>query len=131
MKLRNTTILTVFLLSILLLTGCSVRKAAEKFNEIENKAESKLEKAENAVEDFVEPESKGSEKFAKITDEEAKLAALKHAGLNADDVKGLRAEFEVDDKIAHYDVQFRYDMWDYEYEINAETGEILSFEKDD
>jgi len=131
MKLRSTTLLTIFLLSFLLLTGCSVRKAAEKFNEIENKAESKLEKAENAIEDFVKPEGKGTEKSARITGEEAKQKALKHAGLNAGDVKGLRAEFEVDDKIAHYDVLFSYDRWDYEYEIHAETGEILSFEKDD
>ena len=31
----------------------------------------------------------------------------------------------------HYDVEFRTDRWEYEYEIHAQTGEILSFERDD
>lgn len=66
-----------------------------------------------------------------ITAEEAQTIALEHAGLTADQVTGLRANFDRDDGIPEYEVEFRQDRWEYEYEIHAETGEILSWDKDD
>ena len=61
----------------------------------------------------------------------AQEIALKQAGFTADQVSHLRVEFDHDDRIAQYDVSFREGQWEYEYEIHAETGEILSWEKDD
>lgn len=68
---------------------------------------------------------------AKLTKEEAEAIALKHAGFTRDQVSYLHAEFDFDDRIPEYDVEFREGYWEYEYEIHAETGKILSFEKDD
>ena len=65
-----------------------------------------------------------------ITAEDAKAIALKHAGLTADQVKGLRAEFERDDGRPEYEVEFRVGNWEYSYEIHGETGKILDWEKD-
>lgn len=62
---------------------------------------------------------------------QAEAAALAHAGFTADQVIGLRSEYEVDDGIPHYDVSFRDGKWEYEYEIHAQTGAVLSFHKDD
>ena len=66
-----------------------------------------------------------------ITTEEAQVIALAHAGLTADQVTGLRASFDRDDGVPEYEVEFRQDRWEYEYEIHAETGAILSWDKDD
>ena len=66
-----------------------------------------------------------------ITAEEAQAIALSHAGFTAEQVSFLRTEPELRDRVPHYDVEFRVDRWEYEYEIHAETGEILSFERDD
>lgn len=66
-----------------------------------------------------------------LSAEEAQNIALNHAGLAADQVTRLRAEYEIEHGIAQYDVEFHHDRWEYDYEINADTGEIISFEKDD
>ena len=68
---------------------------------------------------------------ARLTPEEAKSAALQHAGFTAEQVAYLRCELDTDDRVLHYDVEFCKDRWEYEYEIHGETGAVLSFEKDD
>lgn len=66
-----------------------------------------------------------------LTAEEAQKVALDHAGFTADQVTRLRSEYDEDRGIAHYDVEFNEGRYEYDYEIDAATGEILSFEKDD
>ena len=67
-----------------------------------------------------------------ITAEEAQAIALAHAGFAADQVERLRTRFEPEEPRdpAHYDVEFYRDGLEYDYEIHAETGQILSWEKD-
>ena len=67
---------------------------------------------------------------AGITAEEAKTIALTHAGVSPEQVRFLRVGFDRDDRIPQYEVEFVIDGWEYEYDIHAETGEILSFDKD-
>ena len=69
-------------------------------------------------------------KTKKLSADEAKAIALKHAGLTADQVKGLRAEYDRDDGMPEYEVEFRVGNWEYDYEIHAETGKILSWDKE-
>lgn len=66
----------------------------------------------------------------RLTPEEVQAIALEHAGLTAGQVKHLRAEFDFDDGVPEYDVEFREGRWEYEYEIHAETGAIRSYDKD-
>ncbi|MBR3973879.1 MAG: PepSY domain-containing protein [Oscillospiraceae bacterium] len=68
---------------------------------------------------------------AQLTAEEAKAIALEHAGFSSDQVSRLRAEFDWDDGVPVYDVEFHEGYWEYDYEIHAETGKIRSFDKDD
>ena len=66
-----------------------------------------------------------------ISDEKAKEIALKHAGLTIEQVSHMKAERERDDKRAVYDVEFySKDKKEYDYEIDAETGEIISHDTD-
>ena len=66
-----------------------------------------------------------------IGNEKAKEIALRHAGLTVEEVNSLRAERERDDKRTIYDVEFySKDNREYDYEIDAKTGEIISYDAD-
>lgn len=67
----------------------------------------------------------------RISEEQAQKIALEHAKLTADQVTGLHVSYDVDDGVPEYEVEFRYDGWEYEYDIHAETGEIRSYDRDD
>lgn len=65
-----------------------------------------------------------------LTAEEAQAIALAHAGLTAEQVKGIRAEKDREKGLTVWEVEFKFEGWEYEYEINAETGEIIFSEKE-
>ena len=65
-----------------------------------------------------------------LSREEAIAIALKNAGLEESQVTRLKVEFDYDDGRPEYDVEFKHDGWEYEYEIHAESGKILRFDKD-
>lgn len=67
---------------------------------------------------------------AKLSYDEAKEAALKDAGLNKEDVSFLRCELDHDDGTLKYEVEFKKDGVEYEYDIDANTGEVLWADKD-
>ena len=83
-----------------------------------------------AVTDPAPTEPAPTEATQKITAEEAEDIALNHAGLTRDQVRFDRTEFDKDDGVPEYEIEFRADGWEYSYEIHAETGKILSSEKD-
>lgn len=66
----------------------------------------------------------------RLTSEDVKAIAVAHAGLTGQQVARFQAEYEWDDRIPHYDVEFYHNGIEYDYEIHAETGKILSVEKD-
>lgn len=65
-----------------------------------------------------------------LSKEEAVGLALEHAGLTADQITGLRAEFDPDDGRREWDVDFYSGGYEYDYTIHAETGKILDVDKD-
>lgn len=65
-----------------------------------------------------------------IGTEAAKLAALNHAGLKSNEVNFVHAHLESDDGIWQYDIEFHKDTTEYDYDIDALTGEVLSFDHD-
>ena len=60
-----------------------------------------------------------------ISVDRAKQIALEDAGLKEEDVKFTTAKFEDDNGRKEYDVEFYSGSHEYEYEIDAMTGEIL------
>ena len=68
---------------------------------------------------------------AAVTEEQARETALSHAGLTADQVTFVRSKLDRDDGRLMYDVEFyTSDYKEYDYEIDASTGEILSYDYD-
>ena len=60
-----------------------------------------------------------------IGEEAAKKAALSHAGFDESAVTNLKVELDTDDGTVHYDVDFKQGGMEYDYDINATTGEIM------
>ncbi len=63
-----------------------------------------------------------------ISVEEAKRIALENAGVKAENTVFLKAYYDADDIVPHFDVKFRTGDYEYEYEIKAADGTVL--EKD-
>ena len=61
----------------------------------------------------------------KLGVEEAKEAALKHAGLTSQEVTFIKEELDYDDGITEYEIEFVTNTTKYEYEINAADGAVL------
>ena len=62
--------------------------------------------------------------------EKAKDIALSHAGHSLDKVSFVKAEIDYEDGIKVYDIDFYSGNVEYDYEINAATGSILSVDWD-
>ena len=131
-----TALLLVFFL-LLSLAGCSAAGAARALDAAEDRVEEKLETAEDSVERAVRkavtPESTAvpaESVFKPVTKEQAEQIALDHLGFSKNQVTRLHTEYEIDDGIGHYDVQFHSGDWEYEFEVHAETGKILSCDRD-
>lgn len=68
---------------------------------------------------------------ALITEAEAQAAALNHAGLTQDQVTFLKSKLEYENGRQIYDVEFyTQDKREYDYEIDAGTGEIIAYDYD-
>lgn len=65
-----------------------------------------------------------------ITPEKAQEIALAHAGLTANEIHQYRCGFDYDDGRAEYEVDFESGMYDYDYDIDAVTGEIVKQDKE-
>lgn len=56
--------------------------------------------------------------------------ALAKAGLKKSQISGCEVEFECDDGIITYDIEFYCGSTEYEFEIDATTGNIIEYETD-
>lgn len=132
-----------FVLSLVLVltffAGCA---AEEKMEQVEERADAFVERQENKAEQYLESRVEsvlttqttqptqpisGEES---VTKEQAEQIALDYVGFSRNQVTGLRTEFEIDDGISQFNVEFRVDNWEYEFEIHEKTGKILSYDRD-
>ncbi len=140
MKKRLLSLLAVTALLISLFAACkqtaenqketnhtTIRPTASDFDASPENGEG----AQNAVGDVATtaPLNSGAES-RKLTAAEAEDIALADAGLTRETVTRLYTEFDYDDGVPQYEVQFEHERLEYEYEIHAETGSILSRDKD-
>lgn len=142
----NSRILITMILAFLLLlsmSGCTSSRMGEHIESAGDALEARIDKAEDALEHANAPAPTQTVPQAPsqtvsqppaqtaITREEAERIALEHAGFTADQVSYLRTEYEIDDGRPQYEVEFHQDRWEYDYEIDADTGAILSYDRDD
>ena len=125
------------------LTGVVIEEVIKPLDGAESEADSK-EASEEAVNETISrlkaSESQGYIGYSgssrpswegSLNEEEAKQIALSDAGVSEDDIAFIRIEKDRDDGIAVYDVEFMTnDFSEYDYEINAENGEIRAMDQD-
>jgi uncharacterized membrane protein YkoI len=127
----------VFLFS---LVGCNRNtdnNLSSGMSSMENKVSSTLSSAESFVSDGVsnigsdiQSATDTATNSAKITAQQAKETALNNANLKESDVTGLKVEFENDNGTLKYEVGFSANGKEYDYEIDANSGEIISSDKE-
>ncbi len=65
-----------------------------------------------------------------LTEEQAKDAAFQHAGISADKAERVKVELDHENGVQVYEVSFDSGDQEYEYEIDAKTGEILHYDQE-
>ncbi len=65
-----------------------------------------------------------------ISEAEAKAIALAHAGISEANVSNMFCKLDYDDGVAEYEVEFWDGTTEYDYEINAVSGEIIGYDYD-
>lgn len=65
-----------------------------------------------------------------ISHEQSKTIALQHAELTDATIQRIEAELDIECGVLVYEVEFDYNGYEYSYNIHAQTGEILWFEKE-
>lgn len=117
-------------LCAVLATGCSGR---EDDRDAQNAAvEETTPTAETtpAAETAPTSEAGRSKSETDIGIEQAKSIVLSDAGLDEKDVRFIKEEQEIDDGRMVYDIEFYSDNKEYDYEIEAATGNIISKDYD-
>ncbi len=128
-------------LSVVVFVGCAPTPAEEPATPAEAPAEEPATPAEAPAEEpaeepvpAVEPETPATpateETGEYIGEDAAKIVALQHAGLDENDVTFAMVRLDTDDGIAEYEVEFFSGTTEYDYDINAVTGEIIGYDYD-
>lgn len=109
-----------FILALLLLAGCQTPVPATPAGTTEGSTTQTPVSVITTKPQVTDPQL--------ITEDEAKKLALEHAGLNEGAIKSYSIELDWDDY--KYEIEFFTKGIEYEYEINAITGEIIEADKD-
>ena len=65
-----------------------------------------------------------------VSESAALSAVLARAELTREDITDLKIELDHDDNVWKYEIEFRFGKYEYEAAVNADTGDIISYEKD-
>ncbi len=95
----------------------------EQSNEVSSKAASSKESQAQSSSSAV------TETY--ISKNKAKQIALNHAGVKERELRELEMEFETENGISKWEIDFEVGLNDYEYSISAETGKIIKSEKNE
>lgn len=113
--MKKIVLLTIFCIFCLSLIGCS--NSPSKTNQTQDNQTQNNQVQNNQSQN-------------KISLEQAREIALKHANLKENQVNFLKENLEVDDGVEIYNIEFSFENKEFDYDINAITGEIIEFDED-
>lgn len=67
---------------------------------------------------------------AVITPDEAKSIASSHSKVSTENMTKYKCELDIDDGLQKYEIEFKHNGVEYDYEIDAVTGKVLKAESD-
>lgn len=118
----------VFLFS---LTACG-RTMNDITNDAESIGDSVVSNTESMVDDAtssIKDDKKSMNLMAGITPQDAKQAALRHAKLDEGQIRDVDIDLDRDNGRLIYEVDFNSGNTEYDYDIDAETGAVISADK--
>lgn len=124
MKTRLTALLLMF---VLLFAGCAGTPSG---GSVESTTPDSTPITTTPEQTPEQPQTPDQTKTGKLTREEAISVALDAASLTEQDVLRIWAEYELDDGVPEFEVEFRTADTEYDYTIHAETGAILSWDQE-
>ena len=120
--------------ALLIMGGCSNSPAEDQTAEDQQATATEEVQQDTATE---EPQqeaaadtSQQDSAATEISEQEAKEIALNHAGFKESDVEFTKVGKDMDDGIWQYELEFVAGEMKYEYDINAESGDVMSFESE-
>ena len=119
---------TIIIISILAIsvTGCTDTEDASSIPADEAEPSEEVSSADSAI----SPENETAASEDVITLDRAKEIALAHAGLEETDVTFVKSWLETDDGRQEYEIEFYRGNTEYDYDIDALTGDIVSYDSD-
>lgn len=120
---KRTFILTALTVITFAMTGC---QTASKENAARIADQANTAAQMNADAPVFSSAAASEQSASELTDADAKEIAFKDAGLKEDSVTHIRVQKDYDDGVTVYDVEFYAGTTEYDYEIDASTGEIRS-----
>lgn len=72
----------------------------------------------------------GAATKAQISKEEAKNIALWNASVTGSEIRDYEIELDKDGGVLHYEISFKFQNMEFEYEINAADGTIIKAERE-
>ena len=124
--------LTLAIIFAFLLTACGrttdkVTSDAQSMGEsVASDTQSAVDKGKEAIMDKNES---SMNLMAGITANDAVDAALKYANLDKSQVSDIDVDLDRDNGKLIYEVDFNFGNTEYDFDINAETGEVISADK--
>lgn len=132
--MKRKMIICTFALTAMLLSGCTRSNAQENQNPSESNTATtpiSTEAPQPTAATENNTVSHNNTQTSMITEEEAKLIALNHAGLTAEQVTFVKSGIDRDDGRENYDVEFyTHDHKEYDYKIDLYTGNVLDYDYD-
>ena len=122
--MKNFSIVLITLVLALSLTACTDNKMMDDISSGVGEAKDMVESATDKVTDGAK------ELVASITGDQAKRKAFEHAKLAEEQVEDLDVDLDRDGMTLIFEVDFKHGGVEYDYDINAITGEIISANKD-
>lgn len=84
--------------------------------------------ADNGIQNAAAPGGGNESQTAYISEEDAKKIALEHAGLKEEDISYFKMKLDTDHGVTEYEVEFVSGNTEYDYNIDAVSGAIRSFD---
>ncbi len=127
-KLISLVLCIVFVLSLTACGGAVDNMASD----VKSKGKSVIDDTESAIDNTknkLTNDDNSMNLMAGITANDALAAALEHAGLTESQVSNVDVDLDRDNGKLIYEVDFNSGNTEYDYDINAESGEVISADK--
>jgi len=133
--MKTKTMLSIFvtilclLVATVFITSCS-NSETENSQAVPQQTADTTVPDNNATEKPIENTATDPQQNDLISRDEAKKIARDHAKVNDADAKWLKADLDYENGRPVYEVDFESQGFEFDYDINAKTGEILKFDKE-